>query len=100
MVTLAFGTLDNVRAVLGFTEETLPDFYLTPISPTTMSRYNDRIDLMAQRIYGTTHSVALRTLIWANDFIMSDWLRVFPEGVVINTPPITAVLYTREQSEI
>ena len=92
--------LSGDRAGVLAIDETVPDDYIEPANPTTITLYNDRIDLLARRIYGTNHSVALRTLIWANDFDMNDWLRIFPEGIIVNTPPVIAQVYSKEQTII
>ena len=79
------------------TEELIPAGIRVPISSTVLTYHNDRLDLLALRVYGSNHSAVLRTLLWANNFTMDGWLQVFPEGIVINTPPVKAQFFTTRQ---
>lgn len=81
-------------------EEILPQDYRQPATPITTAGYNERLDLIARRVYGTNHSVALRLLIWNNDLTFQQLMDVIPEGTVINTPPMESVYYTLEQHRI
>ena len=100
MTTPLFKNINDIEALSTYIEETLPDLFFQPQTESTLSWYNDRIDLMALRIYGTNHEVVLRTLLWANDWSVAEALRIFPEGETIITPPIIAVYYTKEQTRI
>ena len=99
-MTTPFSSLNDIATIGAYIEETLPTIFVQPLELTTKSVYNDRIDLMALRVYGTNHEVALRTLIWGNDWSPSEALRIWPEGEIIKTPQIAAVYFTREQSAI
>ena len=92
-----FGTVNRIRSSTEFTEEQLPAVYKIPENPTIETLLNDRLDFICYRVYGTLDSIALRTLLWANDFSYQEWMRVLPEGIVVNTPPLEALRYTKRQ---
>ena len=99
-MTTPFSALNDIESIGAFIEETLPDSYVQPTSETSETLHNDRIDLMALRIYGTNHEVVLRHLIWANDWNAIEALQIWTSGKVIQTPQIVAVYYTHEQTQI
>ena len=96
-----FSALRDTQVDNTFIEEVLPQEYRNPISPTVMAGYNERLDLIALRIYGTNHDIVLRTLIWSNPVLgVSNFLRLIPEGTVLITPNISAEYYARPQFRI
>ena len=81
-----------------YIEEILPRSYRDPAQPTAIVLYNERLDLFALRIYGSNHSAVLRTILWANEKTMTEWMEILTEGDVLNTPPLQAVYFTRPQT--
>lgn len=99
-MTTPFLDINEIRSDVTYIEEILPQSYRQPESESVKALYNDRIDLLAIRVYGTNHSTILRSIIWANSFNLEEWMSPLEEGLVIATPPIRAVYYTRSQSRI
>ena len=100
MTTSLFRNINDIVALETYIEETLPDLFFQPPAESTLSLYADRIDLIALRVYGTNHEVALRTLLWANDWTPEQVMQLFSEGEIVMTPPIVAVYYTKGQTRI
>lgn len=57
---------------------------------------NDRLDLIAARIYPDADlDAAMRTLIWANKDVPTEKLLLPDLGMIIDTPPVEAVILNR-----